>query len=128
MYPKYVEITKRGIINRQEYVTVPKEMQEAKHVSANEISVLKSQREGVEKELKELKKSYSVNHIKALEDELKEFKGINRQLNKALKEANKKVQRVLDIFKASPEIAKAMVKAENELFIKPKTKSFDMER
>ena len=130
MYPNYAEITKRGIINRQEYVTVPKEMWEAKHVGANEISALKSQREGVEKKLKELRKSYSVDRIKALEGEIKEVKGINQQLNKALNEANRKVQRVMDIFKARPEIGRAMAQAENELFIKPKpkTKSFDMER
>lgn len=130
MYPKYAEVTKKGLINRQEYVTVPKEMWEAKHVGANEISALKSQREGVEKKLKELRKSYSVDRIKALEGEIKEVKGINQQLNKALKEANRKVQRVIDIFKARPEIGRAMAQAENELFIKPKpkTKSLDMER
>ena len=130
MYPNYAEITKRGIINRQEYVTVPKEMWEAKHVSANEINALKSQRENVEKKLKELKNSYSVEHIKTLEGELKQAKGANQQLKNTLNKAVKQIERLGDIFKLRPELAKEVSRADKELF-PPKIKrrkSFDMER
>lgn len=125
MYPQYAEVTKKGIIHKQEYVTVPKEMWEAKHVSANEIEALKRERAEVEEIIREMKKSPTGERIRTLEGELKKTKGFNQQLNKALNEANKKLQALADVFKSKPELAKEVEKAAKEL---KKTKMHSMDR
>lgn len=125
MYPQYAEVSKKGLIHKQEYVTVPKEMWEAKHVSANEIHALERLRNEIEGKIKEFKKSSSEERIKTLEGELKKSKGMNQQLSKALNEANTKLQKIADIFKSKPELARAVSQAEKEL---KKTKMHSMDR
>ncbi|MEG0579028.1 MAG: hypothetical protein RR490_03840, partial [Niameybacter sp.] len=109
----------------QEYVTVPKEMWEAKHVSANEVHALERLRNEVEGKIREFKKSSSGERMKTLERELKKSKGMNQQLSKALNEANAKLQKIADIFRSKPELAKAVNQAEKEL---KKTKIHSMDR
>lgn len=125
MYPEYAEVTKKGIIHKQEYVTVPKEMWEAKHVSANEIHALERLRNELEDKIKEFKKSSSGERISSLEGELKKTKGINEQLAKHLRGAKEELQRVADVFKKRPDIEKSFYQAEKEL---KKTKIHSMDR
>lgn len=125
MYPEYAEVSKKGLIHKQEYVTVPKEMWEAKHVSANEVHALERLRNEVEGKIKEFKKSSSGERMKTLEGELKKSKGMNQQLSKALNEANTKLQKIADIFRSKPELARAVSQAEKEL---KKTKMHSMDR
>lgn len=125
MYPQYAEVSKKGLIHKQEYVTVPKEMWEAKHVSANEIHALERLRNEIESKIREFKKSSSGERIKTLESELKKSKGINQQLSKSLNEANTKLQKITDIFKSEPELARAVSQAEKQL---KKTKMHSMDR
>lgn len=125
MYPQYAEVSKKGLIHKQEYVTVPKEMWEAKHVSANEIHALERLRNEIEGRIKEFKKSSSGERMKTLEGELKKSKGVNQQLSKALNEANTKLQKIADIFRSKPELARAVSQAEKEL---KKTKMHSMDR
>lgn len=125
MYPEYAEVSKKGLIHKQEYVTVPKEMWEAKHVSANEIHALERLRNEIEGKIKEFKKSSSGERMKTLEGELKKSKGMNQQLSKALNEANTKLQKIADIFRSKPELARAVSQAEKEL---KKTKMHSMDR
>lgn len=125
MYPEYAEVSKKGLIHKQEYVTVPKKMWEAKHVSANEIHALERLRNEIEGKIKEFKKSSSGERMKTLEGELKKSKGMNQQLSKALNEANTKLQNIADIFRSKPELARAVSQAEKEL---KKTKIHSMDR
>lgn len=125
MYPQYAEVSKKGLIHKQEYVTVPKEMWEAKHVSANEIHALERLRNEIEGKIKEFKKSSSGERMKTLEGELKKSKGMNQQLSKALNEANTKLQKIADIFRSNSELARAVSQAEKEL---KKTKMHSMDR
>lgn len=125
MYPEYAEVTKKGIIHKQEYVTVPKEMWEAKHVSANEIHALERQRNEIEDKIREFKKSSSGECIKTLERELKKAKGLNEQLAKHLRDANAEIQRVANVFKKRPDIEKSFYEVEKDL---KKTKSHSMDR
>lgn len=125
MYPQYAEVSKKGLIHKQEYVTVPKEMWEAKHVSANEIHALERLRNEIEGRIKEFKKSSSGKRMKTLEGELKKSTGMNQQLNRALNEANTKLQKIADIFRSKPELARAVSQAEKEL---KKTKMHSMDR
>lgn len=125
MYPEYAEISKRGMFHKQEFVTVPKEMWEKKHVSANQVEALKREREELEETLKELKRSPAGERIRTLEGELRKSKGISQQLHKDLVEANKKLQALGEVFKNKPELAKAVSQAEKEL---KKTKMHSMER
>lgn len=125
MYPQYAEVSKKGLIHKQEYVTVPKEMWEAKHVSANEIHALERLRNEIEGKIKEFKKSSSGERMKTLEGELKKSKGMNQQLSKALNEANTKLQKIADIFRSKPELARAVSQAEKEL---KRTKMHSMDR
>ena len=125
MYPQYAEVTKKGLIHKQEYVTVPKEMWEAKHVSANEINALKCQRNEFEEKIREFKKSSSGERIKTLEDELKKAQGLNEQLAKHLRGVKAEIQRVADVFKKRPDIEKSFYQAEKDL---KKIKSHFMDR
>lgn len=125
MYPEYAEVTKKGLIHKQEYVTVPKEMWEAKHVSANEIHALKRQRNEIEDRIREFKKSSSGERIKILEGELKKAKGLNEQLAKHLRVAKAEIQRVADVFKKRPDIEQSFYQAEKDL---KKTKFRSMDR
>lgn len=115
MYPQYAEVSKKGLIHKQEYVTVPKEMWEAKHVSANEIHALERLRNEIEGKIKEFKKSSSGERVKNLEGELKKTKGINEQLAKHLRGAKEELQRVADVFKKRPDVEKSFYQAEKEL-------------
>ena len=125
MYPQYAEVSKKGLIHKQEYVTVPKEMWEAKHVSANEIHALERLRNEIEGKIKEFKKSSSGERIRSLEGELKKTKGINEQLAKHLRGAKEELQRVTDVFKKRPDVEKSFYQAEKEL---KKTKMHSMDR
>lgn len=125
MYPQYAEVSKKGLIHKQEYVTVPKEMWEAKHISANEIHALERLRNEIEDKIKEFKKSSSGERIKTLEGELNKSKKMNQQLSKALNETNIKLQKMADIFKSKPELARAVSQAEKEL---KKTKIHSIDR
>jgi hypothetical protein len=55
-YPTWAEQTTKGIINKKELVTVPKEKWEAKHISANEISSIIKEREALEEKIETYKK------------------------------------------------------------------------
>ena len=115
MYPDYVEVIKKGIIKKQEYVLVPKEKWEAKHVSANQIEAIKQEREALEKQIKAFKSSAPVQQVKALEREVKEVRQENRQFKEAINRLNKTVDRVNNVFKERPDIQKEFFKAEKEI-------------
>ena len=124
MYPQYAEVSKKGLIHKQEYVTVPKEMWEAKHVSANEIHALERLRNEIEGKIKEFKKSSSGERIRSLEGELKKTKGINEQLAKHLRGAMEELQRFPYVFKKSPDVEKSFYQPEKE---SKKTKMHSMD-
>ena len=118
MYPSYAEISTRGFgRNKAEYVTVPREEWEDRHVSANEIDNLKKMQASLEKSISDFRKSQSgknyhamtsrIGNLESKVDSLRDenarlqgrVKEYERQLDAKVKESEAlwgKVNRVLD--------------------------------
>lgn len=74
MYPEEVKVTEKGLIHKQKFVTVPAEMWEAKHISANEKNYLERATQELEKTIEEFRNTVSyenLNNLKKQVDELK---------------------------------------------------------
>ena len=63
MYPSEVKVTEKGLINKQKFVTVPAEMWEAKHVSANEKSYLENATERFDRNIKEFNNTFTSKNL-----------------------------------------------------------------
>lgn len=115
MYPDYAVVTQKGLLKKQEYVTVPKEMWEAKHIAANEVHALKCQREAFEAKIKTFYESTSEKRIQKLTDQLKKSVAINQELLQKATIANNSLKRIKHVFKNNPELERAFLQAEKEL-------------
>lgn len=72
--PSYAEVKEKGILNKQEYVTVPKDKWLEKHVSANEKEYLEKATENFEKVVSEFKQTSFAEYIQELENEINSLK------------------------------------------------------
>ena len=109
MYPSEAIVTEKGLFNKKKYVTVPVDIWEAKHVSANEKGYLQKANEALEANLQEFRNTSSSKNISSLSQHCKELEDRNsslsienQKLKAKLKKANsetedilKKVNRVL---------------------------------
>ena len=83
MYPDYAEISKKGILKKEEYVTVPKKKWEEKHISANQISAWHKEHEILEKMIKDFKSfAEELGDIDKLKAERNSLKRENEKLYK----------------------------------------------
>ena len=136
MYPSYAEVSRRGVINKQEYVTVPKEKWEAKHISANEKGSLEKAEQAFENAIKEFKETTSAGNISRLQSEnkglrleLQSYKNKNHSLRNELNKADKNVDEIINkvnsvLDKLPEEISNPFIKKWNE---KKKSHSHDFE-
>jgi len=111
MYPDYAK-TKKSLLGK-ETVTVPKEMWEAKHVSANQIQALKKEREVIENKIHDFKNSVPSKKIEKLEQELKESLKLNRELIHRLQKSNKEINSMKEVLELNPKLEKAFLDACN---------------
>ena len=103
MYPSEVKVTERGLIHKQKYVTVPAEMWEAKHVSANEKSSLKKATQTLEEKMQLYNKTASAQNLTELSKLCDELKRENNSqyaeisdLRNRLKLSENKTKHVID--------------------------------
>ena len=137
MYPEEAKVTEKGLIHKQKYVTVPAEMWEAKHISANEKSYLQKANEALESNLQEFRSTTSSKNlgmmqrrVQELEKENYSLRSENRSLqsrvNKAEREADKTIEKVNKVLSKLPdEMADRFVK---EWKAPERSRGFDMER
>lgn len=132
MYPSEVKVTEKGLINKQRFVTVPAEMWEAKHVSANEKSYLESAIERFDKNIKEFNRTSTSKNVKALTKRVAELEKENSSLSRenkklAIKADNtiKKVNKALN--KLPRNVAEQFIKAWEDIS-KTHNKDLDMTR
>jgi prefoldin subunit 5 len=92
MYPSEVKVTEKGFINKQKFVTVPAEMWEAKHISANEKSYLKKATEKLDKNIKEFNSTTTSNKIESLSKRVMELE----RENSSLSSENRKLEDKID--------------------------------
>lgn len=103
MYPPEAKVTEKGVINKQRYVTVPAEMWEAKHVSANEVSYVREAERILDQRLYEWKQTASADNIADLRKQVQTLERNNQSLQRendlmlrGLEKANKAQDRILD--------------------------------
>jgi len=137
MYPEEAKVTEKGLIHKQKYVTVPAEMWEAKHISANEKSYLQKANEALESNLQEFRSTTSSKNlgmmqrrVQELEKENYSLRSENRSLqsrvNKAEREADKTIEKVNKVLSKLPdEMADRFVK---EWKAPERSRGFEMER
>ena len=137
MYPEEAKVTEKGLIHKQKYVTVPAEMWEAKHISANEKSYLQKANEALESNLQEFRSTTSSKNlgmmqrrVQELEKENYSLRSENRSLqsrvNKAEREADKTIEKVNKVLSKLPdEMADRFVK---EWKAPERSRDFEMER
>ena len=82
MYPKSAKVTEKGVLSKQRYVTVPAEVWEAKHVSANEVSYVRAEEEALARCAEEYSKTSSARNIAALTDRVDELEKKNSSLKR----------------------------------------------
>lgn len=139
MYPAEAKVTEKGLIHKQKFVTVPAEMWEAKHISANEKGYLQKANEALESNLQEFRSTTSSRHLTALTQRIKELENDNSslryenrtlqsKLNKAEREADKTIEKVNKVLGKLPEdMADRFVK-EWKAPERSRSRGFDMER
>nr|CDL66170.1 unnamed protein product [uncultured bacterium] len=132
MYPSEVKVTEKGLINKQKFVTVPAEMWEAKHVSANEKSYLESATERFDKNIKEFNRTSTSKNVKALTKRVAELEKENSSLSRENKKLEikadntiKKVNKALN--KLPRNVAEQFIKAWEDVS-KTHNKDLDMTR
>lgn len=123
MYPAEVKVTEKGLLHKQKFVTVPAEMWEAKHVSANEKSYLQKANEALESNLQEFRSTTSSKNLAALSQRCRELeqrnsslsienRSLRQSLSKAEAEADKVLDRVNRVLDKLPDtVADAFVSA-----------------
>lgn len=115
MYPSEVKVTEKGLINKQKFVTVPAEMWEAKHVSANEKSYLENATERFDRNIKEFNNTFTSKNVKALtkrvEELEKENSSLSRENRKLEIKADKTINKVNKVLNKLPRnIAEEFIK------------------
>lgn len=123
MYPAEAKVTEKGLIHKQKFVTVPAELWEAKHISANEKNYLQKVNEELEKKLQEFQTTTSSKNFATLSKHINELEkqnmalnkqnhALTQQLNVSEKNASKIMNRVNKVLSKLPdEIADEFVKA-----------------
>lgn len=126
MYPAEAKVTEKGLLSKQKYVTVPAEMWEAKHISANEKSYLQKANEALESNLQEFRSTTSSKNLYALSQRCKELEQQNsslsvenRSLRQSLSNAEAETDKVLDrvnrvLDKLPDTVSEAFVSAWNQ--------------
>lgn len=139
MYPAEAKVTEKGLIHKQKFVTVPAEMWEAKHISANEKGYLQKANEALESNLQEFRNTTSSKNLSALVQRVKELENDNSslryenrtlqaKLSKAEREADKTIEKVNKVLGKLPEdMADRFVK-EWKAPERSRSRGFDMER
>ena len=139
MYPAEAKVTEKGLIHKQKFVTVPAEMWETKHISANEKRYLQKANQELEKQIEAFKSTASAQNLSALTRRVEELEEENRSLkyrNQALKskvskaerEADKTIEKVNKVLGKLPEdMADRFVK-EWKAPERSRSRGFDMER
>ena len=132
MYPSEVKVTEKGLINKQKFVTVPAEMWEAKHVSANEKSYLENATERFDRNIKEFNNKFTSKNVKALtkrvEELEKENSSLSRENRKLEIKADKTINKVNKVLNKLPRnVAEQFIKAWEDLG-KNHNRNLDIER
>jgi len=132
MYPSEVKVTEKGLINKQKFVTVPAEMWEAKHVSANEKSYLENATERFDRNIKEFNNTFTSKNVKALtkrvEELEKENSSLSRENRKLEIKADKTINKVNKVLNKLPRnVAEQFIKAWEDL-AKNHNRNLDIER
>ena len=78
-YPAYVKVS-RKTFGKEEFITVPAEKWEAKHVAANEVSMVEKMRASSEESMANFTKSQSGKHYKTMKSKINNLEGKNRSL------------------------------------------------
>lgn len=137
MYPEEVKVTEKGLIHKQKFVTVPAEMWEAKHISANEKGYLQKANEALESNLQEFRSTTSSKNLGTLQRRVQELekenyslrsenRSLQSRVNKAGREADKTIEKVNKVLSKLPdEMADRFVK---EWKAPEHSRGFDMER
>ena len=139
MYPTEAKVTEKGLIHKQKFVTVPAEMWEAKHVSANEKGCLQEANKALEANLQEFRSTTSAKNLAALSQRCKELEQQNyalrsenrtlqSKLSRAEREADKTIEKVNKVLGKLPDdMADRFVK-EWKAPERSRSRGFDMER
>lgn len=132
MYPSEVKIVEKGFINKQKFVTVPAEMWEAKHISANEKSYLKKATENLDKNIKEFKNTSTSDRIEFLSNRVNELErknnslsNENRRLEAKIDKTYNKINNVLNRLPGN--VAEQFIKAWEDLS-KNHNRNLDIDR
>ena len=137
MYPEEAKVTEKGLIHKQKFVTVPAEIWEAKHISANEKSYLQKANEALESNLQEFRSTTSSKNLGTLQRRVQELekenyslrsenRSLQSRINKAEREADKTIEKVNKVLSKLPdEMADRFVK---EWKAPERSRDFEMER
>lgn len=108
--PSYAEIIEKGLFKKEQFVQVPIEKWQAKHISANQISVIKRQHEEFERE---------IAYFKNLPGEVKNLQNENFKLKRDIRAANQSLEEIKDrfnaVFEENPNLAKEFLETEKHL-------------
>lgn len=122
MYPNYATISKKGLLKKEEFVTVPKDKWEAKHIAANHVNALDREYEELERVIQNFKNtSNELRNIKKFKKENDELKLENMKLKQKLNNTEKLFNRLLE---QNPNIKVQLEKERH----KQQRKRFNMER
>ncbi|EAK0771656.1 hypothetical protein AWS07_07450 [Campylobacter lari] len=132
MYPSEIKVTEKGFINKQKFVTVPAEMWEAKHISANEKSYLERATEKLDNNIKEFNGTTTSHKIESLSKRVMELErknsslsSENRKLEDKIDKTYNKINNVLN--KLPGNVAEQFIKAWEDL-AKNHNRNLDMDR
>lgn len=137
MYPEEAKVTEKGLVHKQKFVTVPAEMWEAKHISANEKSYLQKANEALESSLQEFRSTTSSKNLGTLQRRVQELekenyslrsenRSLQNRVNKAERETDQTIEKVNKVLSKLPdEMARRFAK---EWKASQHSRGFDMEK
>ena len=139
MYPAEAKVTEKGLIHKKKFVTVPAEMWEAKHISANEKGYLQKATEALENNLQEFRNTTSSKTLSALVQRVKELEKNNdslqsenrtlqAKLSKAEREVHKTIEKINKVLGKLPENVVSLFVKEWKAPERSRSRGFDMER
>lgn len=97
MYPDYATISKKGMLKKEEFVTVPKEKWESKHIAANHVNALSREYRELEDMLQDFKNtSEELNDIKKFKKDNNSLRHENMELKQKLERTQKLFNQVLE--------------------------------
>lgn len=102
MYPNYAEVKKKGLFSKEEFVIVPKDKWEKKHVARNHVNAVNKEREALEKTLED------ITSIQELNSKI-------RDLERTIKEKDIKIKSIEYTIKSSSELNEAYNKQSKQL-------------